>query len=174
MYKFVENIISENFFVIDSNNLDNIHSHLYGYIISKDGILTDNFYKNLGKYKEPLPQGVYIMIREFRNKIIINQDYYGSFGLYIYQNEEEKYFALSNSFLLLQEYLLGKQKLSLNKDFANNLIITSYFSLSIKETLIKEIEQIPSNAFIVINKKLKKLNVFHIMKIPFLWNQKKD
>ena len=57
---------------------------------------------------------------------------------------------------------MGKQKLSFNKDFADNLIISSLFSYSIEETLIKEIKQIPSNAFIVINIKLKQLKVFHI------------
>jgi len=155
-------LINENFFILDSNNLHVIKSHLYGYIISKDGILTDDFYKTTGKYDEPLPQGVYIMIRKNENEIIINQDFYGSIGLYMYENKEEKYFALSNSFLLLEEYLLEKKKkLSLNKDFSDNLIVSSLCSYSIEETLINEIKQITSNAFIVINIKMKDLKIYY-------------
>ena len=42
-------LINENFFFIDSNNLDNIVPHMYGYYISVDGIYTDNFYKQIQK-----------------------------------------------------------------------------------------------------------------------------
>lgn len=157
----VSNLINENFFVFDSNNLNEIKSHLYGYIVSKDGILTDQFYKKLGEYKDPYPQGAYIMIRKKRNEIIINQDYYGSIGLYIYKNKDEKYFALSNSFLLLNEYLLGKKNLSFNKEFADNFIVSPLITFSIEETLIKEINQIPSNAFILINTKMKELKIYY-------------
>jgi hypothetical protein len=150
-------LIEENFFIIDSNNLENIVPHLYGYIISNKGILTDNYYKEKGKYENPSAQGVYIMIRIHKNKIIINQDYSGSFGLYIYENVKSNYFVISNSFLLLEEYMIGKQNISFNKDFADNLIITDYISFSIEETLIKEIKKIPSNTFLEIHIKKKKL-----------------
>ena len=73
-----------------------------------------------------------------------------------------KYFALSNSFLLLQEYLFKKQNLSFNKDYADNLIISSLCSFSMEETLINEIHQIPSNSFIVINKKYKNFKIYFI------------
>ena len=43
---------------------------MYGYTVTKDGILTDNYYKELGEYKKPAPQGVYVMIRRIYNKII--------------------------------------------------------------------------------------------------------
>lgn len=102
------------------------------------------------------------MLRKIGNEIIINQDFYGSYGIYIYKNKDENYFALSNSFLLLQEYLVGKQNLSLNKCFADNLIVTPYCSYSIDETLINEINQIPSNAFIVINTVRKEFKIDYI------------
>jgi hypothetical protein len=116
-------MIQNNFFVIDSNNLEIIESHMYGYSISKKGILTNNYYKKLGYYEEPEPLGAYIMIRKIGNEIWLNQDYNGCFGLYIYENKTTGYFAISNSFLLLDEYLIGKQNFTLNKDFANNFII---------------------------------------------------
>ena len=43
---------------------------MYGYTITKDGILTDNYYRELGEYKKPEPQGVYIMIRKMENEIL--------------------------------------------------------------------------------------------------------
>lgn len=155
-------IIEENFFVIDSNNLDQTMSRMYGFCISEKGILTDNYYKQLGKYEEPEPQGVYIMIRKIGNKIIINQDYSGSFGLYIYENKKDNYFALSNSFLLLEKYLVGKRNISFNKDFADNFIITNLCTFSIYETLINEINQIPSNSYIIIDIDIKKIYIHYI------------
>ena len=35
-------LIEENFFVFDSNNLENIIPHMYGFSVSQKGILTDN------------------------------------------------------------------------------------------------------------------------------------
>ena len=158
----MNNIIKKNYFIIDSNNLNDVESHMYGFSVSKKGILTDNYYKHLGKYEEPEPQGTFVMIRKFKNKIIINQDFYGSFGIYIYENKKMNYFALSNSFLLLEEYLMEKQSISLNKDFADNLVISSLCSFSMEETLINEINQIPTNVFISINIKNKILKKYFI------------
>jgi hypothetical protein len=117
---------------------------MYGYSISLNGILTDNYYKQI-----------------ILNELIINQDYYGGFGLYFYENKEDNYFALSNSFLLLVENLIGRQSISFNKDYADNLISTVLCSYSINETLVNEIKQIPSNAYIQINiiKKAIKINM---------------
>ena len=40
-------LIEENYFVIDSNNLEHAESHMYGFCVSKIGILTDNYYKKI-------------------------------------------------------------------------------------------------------------------------------
>ena len=150
-------LIDENFFVFDSNNLKTIKSHLYGFIISKEGIITDNYYKKIGFYEEPGPLGAYVMIRKIQNKIVLNQDFSSCFGLYFFENRKENYFALSNSFLLLEEFLVGKQNISINRDFADNFIISDLWSNSIKETLINEIIELPSNTIININLKKKKI-----------------
>ena len=160
--KFENKIIKENFFIIDSNNLDKVCSHIYGFVISKKGILTDNYYKEIGQYEDPEPQGIYIMIRKKGNEIKINQDFYGSCGLYFYENKNTQYFALSNSFLLLEEYLMGNQNLTFNQNFADNLIIEGLCSSSIYETMINEIILLPPNAFLTINIEEKKLNIFYI------------
>ena len=134
---------------------------MYGFSVSTKGILTNNYYKKIGHYEEPEPQGVYIMIRKIGDEIILNQDFSGSFGIYIYENKKTKYFALSNSFLLLEEYLVGKQNLTLNKDFANNLLISGLCSPSIYETLVNEIIMAPPNAFIIINIKRKSFKIYY-------------
>ena len=135
---------------------------MYGFSVSKNGILTDNYYKILGKYELPEPQGIYIMIRISGDEIILNQDFLGSYGIYIYENKNKNYFAISNSFLLLEEHLVGKYDISFNKDFASSLISTDLCPYSIQETLINEIKQIPSNACISINKKKKEFNINYI------------
>ena len=149
---------------------------MYGFSVSIKGILTNNYYKKIGYYEDPEPQGVYIMIRKMGEEIKINQDFCGSFGLYIYENKNTGYFALSNSFLLLEEYLIGKENYTLNKDFADSLIINDLSQFSIYETMINEIVLIPSNAFIVLNIKKKNLKfiILIIKKILYLLNQKKD
>ena len=156
------NLIKENFFIIDNKNLRNVQSHMYGFSISKEGILTDNYYKKMKIYKDPEPDGIYIMVRKINNEIKINQDFYGSIGLYLYENKESGYFAISNSFLLLEEYLVGKQNFTLNKDFADNFIFESYCASSINETLVKEITKLPANVFIIISIEKKSLNYYYI------------
>lgn len=158
----MNNIIKDNFFIIDSNNLEEIHSHMYGFSVSKKGILTNNYYKKLGCYEEPDPMGVYVMIRKIEDEIIINQDFSGNFGIYIYENKNSGYFALSNSFLLLEEYLVGKQNFTINKDYADSLIISGLCSPSIYETMVNEITIIPPNAFIIINIKKNDFKIYYI------------
>ena len=158
----IPKIIENNFFIIDSNNLEKIKSIMYGFSISEKGLLTNNYYKKLGSYEEPGPKGIYIMIRKIGEEIKINQDFYGSFGLYIYENKNTGFFALSNSFLLLEEYLVGKQNFSLNKEFSDNLIISGLCTPSIYETIVNEIILLPHNSFIVINTKKKTFTIHYI------------
>jgi hypothetical protein len=158
----INELIEDNFFIIDSYNLEKIQSIMYGFSISKKGLLTNNYYKMIGYYEEPGPQGIYIMIRKIGEKITINQDFYGSFGLYIYENKNTGFFALSNSFLLLEEYLVGKQNFTFNKEFSDNLIISDLCSPSIYETMVNEIILIPPNSFIVLDIKKKTFKIHYI------------
>jgi len=153
-------LIKENFFIIESNRLEEVSSYFYGYSVSKKGIITNNYYREIGFYEDPDPQGVYVLVKRNENTIQINQDYYGSYGVYIYENKG--YFAFSNSFLLLVEYLIGNENMTFNEDFADNLIISDLCSPSIYETLVKEIIKIPSNSFITINIKEKKYKINYI------------
>ena len=163
-------LIKNNFFIIDSNNLEKIKSIMYGFSISIKGILTNNYYKKNGFSEDPEPQGVYIMIKKVGEEIRIIQDFCGSYGLYMYENKTSGYFAFSNSFLLLEEHLIGKENFTLNKDFSNNFVISDLCTSSIYETMVNEIILIPPNAFVVINIKKEnlKFTILIIKKILFL------
>ena len=132
---------------------------MYGFSISKSGIITDNYYKEKGYYEEPFSQGTYVMIRKIGNEIRINQYFCSCYGIFIYQSEKKHYFALRNSFLLLQEYLSGKQKMTFNKEYADTMLVQRLTSPSIYETLIKEITILPSNSIVIINFLTKKLHI---------------
>ena len=134
---------------------------MYGFSTTKEGIITDNYYKKLGFYEEPDPQGAYVMIRSNGNQIRIDQDFCGCFGLYYFENIKENYFALSNSFLLLVQFLVGRHNISINKDFINHYILLGLRSISVQETMINEIIELPSNTVIIINIKKKKINFLY-------------
>ena len=132
---------------------------MYGFSVTKKGILTDNYYQKEGYDEDPDSQGAYVLIRRSGNIIKINQDYYGNYGIYKYNNKKTGYFAFSNSFLLLVENLIGKQIMTFNKEFADSLVITGLSAYSTYETLIKEIEKIESNSYITINIKREKYEI---------------
>ena len=155
-------IINENFFIIDSNDLEKVVPHMYGFCVSKKGILTNNYFNKINYNEEPDPQGAYVFIRKFGNEISITQDFQGSFGIYIYENKTSQYFALSNSFLLLEQYLSKRQNITFNKNFADDLILSIYCAASLHETLINEIIKLDSNAFIIINIKEKNFKIDYI------------
>ena len=62
---------------------------MFGFSISKKRILTNNYYKKIGNYEELEPLGVYVMVRKMEDEIKLNQDFYGSFGIYIYENKNK-------------------------------------------------------------------------------------
>ena len=135
---------------------------MFGFTVSKKGILTDNYYKKYGYIEEPEPIGAFVMIKKIANEIWITQDFLGSYGIFLYENKNKEYFALSNSFLLLQEFLVGRQNISFNKDFADNFLISDLCTTSIHETLIKEISRLPSNIIININIENKILKFLYV------------
>lgn len=84
------------------------------------------------------------------DKIEIIQDFIGSYGLYLYQIDN--YFAISNSFIKLVDYLKSCHKLSLNKDYANDLLFTNLCSRAYNVTLVNEIKTLPQNCRVIIDK----------------------
>ena len=94
------NFIKEKFFVLDSNNYKDFKTKLYGYYFDEQGNLITQ--SNFEKFNENA-HGAYIFVENNNGKITIKQDFNGSYGLYLFQ--KDNYFAVSNSFLYLVEYL---------------------------------------------------------------------
>ena len=147
------NIIEDNFFIIDSNNLNSIESKFYGYTIYNNEIITS---KEFNKDIKLEGDGAYIDISKDNNQIIISQDFFGSYGLYLY--EYNNIFVISNSFLKLVEYLKDKYPISLNEDCAKSFIAADLCAISYKSTMINEIQIIPRNYILKININSKKLD----------------
>lgn len=145
-------LLKKEFFIIDSNNLDSVEDRLYGYVFSNDKVIFDCNDANVSGGGE----GTYVLVKNFESSISIFQDFNGSYGLYVYDDGEN--FAVSNSFNYLVEHLRNHYKLSLNEDFAKVLMSCGLSTFSFKETLVNEIERIPRNYTIHIDKDNKTLS----------------
>lgn len=156
--------VDENFFFISSDSdLRKTKTKLYGYAINDDSILI-----NVVGYRKPIDvasPGCYVQTIVDENKIVIKQDYFGCYGLYLYK--EEDYFAISNSFIYLLNNLKSK-KLSINKNFVRAFVNESTAILSGFETMISEIELLPRNCMVQIDKNNKKI------KIDIIENEESD
>ena len=121
-----EELYGNEFFVIDSNNLNSIKDKTYGFTLESlcNDITSENIEFN--------HEGSYVSIKTDDKSIFIEQDYNGSYGLYLFKKED--YFAISNSFLKLVEHLKNKYELSLHipiEDYNIHLIELGYLLKSI-------------------------------------------
>lgn len=118
--------IQNEFFLIDSTNLDSVKTRFYGYSIQDTGIYEED---NLDEKAIAGLDGCgcYIYVKADNGKITIQQDFNGSYGIYLYQNGD--YFALSNSFYMLTEHLKEKYTLTLNKDYCNHILSDALSSI---------------------------------------------
>ncbi|MBQ6220511.1 MAG: hypothetical protein IJJ47_12325 [Methanosphaera sp.] len=144
-----EELFGEEFFILDSENLNSIKTKLYGYMIIEKEEGYNIVRDNLDNPSDLTPDGTYVYINKTDDNIFIHQDFNGCYGLYIYKND--KYFCISNSFLKLVNYLKHKVKLSLNIKIAKSYLSSTLCTLSYKETLINEIKLIPRNKYIKID-----------------------
>lgn len=154
--KEFEKLAASQFFVLDSTNLELASNRLYGFAIAGGRII-----QNEDLLKNPEIRlnggGTYVCIRVKKDSIILEQDIDGSYGIYLFR--KGKYFALSNSFWKLVEFVKNKYPLSLNDDYAAALIVSPLSSRAYSQTLIKEIEMIPRNTYISIDKVTKTLTI---------------
>lgn len=145
-------LLKKEFFIIDSNNLDSVEDELYGYVFSNDEVIFDCDGAEVAGGGE----GTYVIVKNSESSISVFQDFNGSYGLYVYDDGEN--FAVSNSFNYLVEHLRNHYRLSLNEDFAKVLMSCGLSTFSYRETLVNEIERIPRNYTIHIDKDTKTLS----------------
>ena len=140
-------IMEDYFFVIDSDNLGYVNTRLYGYGLDNDGLILESK-KN---YDRLSGIGAYVFVNVENDFVSLHQDYLGSFGIYVYANDD--YFAVSNSFLKLVEHLRDKhERITFDKDYANYYLLQTLCSSLCTPTLVKEIKMIPSDVEVVIDK----------------------
>lgn len=143
-------LFKDEFFIIDSDDLDSVQEKLYGFVLNGGDVCYGAGIENL------TGEGTYVLVQVSGSKITVHQDFNGSYGLYVYN--EGGNFAVSNSFIHLVEHLKTKYRLSLNEDFSKLLLSCGLCSMVFKETLVNEIECIPRNYIINIDKSDKSLD----------------
>jgi hypothetical protein len=129
--------INENFFYIDSLNLDKVNSKLYGFCVTRK----DNKISLINNENEEI-NGCYINVKKNNKDILITTDDFSS--LYIFYYIKDNFFALSNSFYILLENLKKNNKeISINKEFILQYIQSPLHSHSLYGTMINEIKILP-------------------------------
>lgn len=148
------------FFVISSSNCTEIESRFYGFAFAEDKFYINGIVSTL-----PInADGTYINVVKSDNTLEVYQDYNGGYGLYLYKQGD--FFALSNSFQYLLDYIKGQVELSLNIDFAKYFITDELASLSVSETLINEVELLPKNIMVKIDLDSKVLTTIKAIDEP--------
>ena len=152
-------IIEENFFVIDSHNLGQVKSKLYGFMLTDEGkILTDGDAIPEKSACMELGGGTFVWVNSKTDDTIeITQDFDGSYGLYLFR--ESDYFALSNSFWKLVEWVYRSYEITFNYDYAASFIALPLNSMAYSQTLIKEISMLPRNSKIILSKQSKQIEI---------------
>ena len=148
-----KNIYDKEFFIIDSDNLDLQETKLYGYMISSDSNTV--IQETVEDSSKLSPDGSYIFVCKEKDSLVIHQDFNGSYGLYLYQ--DDNYFCISNSFLKIVDYLKHKINLTMNWDVAKSYLSSTLCTISYKQTLINEINLILRNRKVLIDVKSKKI-----------------
>lgn len=149
--------IHQEFFIIDSENLKETKSKLYGFALINNTVAED--IQTLGD-QDPKGNGSYICVRNDSQTITIHQDFIGSYGLYLF--EKQDYFAISNSFIKLLDHIKKSHRISFNQDFANYMISSELCSASYCETMVNEIELLDRSAVISIDIHTKQLHISYV------------
>ena len=146
------------FFVIDSDNVKSVQTQLYGFVVQDNGIIESDSVKNI---VHPLSGcGAYVYIDSGRRTIKIHQDFNGSYGLFLFQRDG--YFAISNSFFYLLNYIKPRFKLSFDYDYAHFLYAMDLCSESYSDTHVSEIKMLPKNVVVKIDKSKNKIGLDYI------------
>ena len=143
------------FFIIDSEKLDKAPTGLYGFLLDDSLGLVERH-----DAPENMPAGLcgngcYVYIRRDGGSITVEQDCNGSFGLFIYRRGG--YFALSNSFLHLYEYLQGREKMTFDREYAEYLLFADLCSIAYTLTPVKEITRFDKDSRLTIDTASKTL-----------------
>lgn len=150
-------IPEEHFFVIDSQNLEQTKTKLYGFTIVQNQLVRDC---DSLPVVDPQGDGAYVFVKRTADTLRITQDFIGAYGLYLYRDGD--YFAISNSFLRLVDHIKASHKISLNQDYANFFLCAEMCSVAYQETIIREIQCLDRSAEVEIHIPSRALHIRHI------------
>lgn len=147
-------------FSISKENCATVRNAFYGYILTEDSFYLRQIPE--GYICDPYAHGAWIQIRREGDEIIISQDCFGSYGLFVYRKGSD--WAISNSlFYLASEIAARKEvRLSLNEGFAALSLFPALSHLAFSSTCYNEISQVRPNAEIRINLRTEELNIIEI------------
>ena len=129
-------------FLIDNENFSSFEERLYGYTVSDTGdILVDEL------PERPGDTGLFVMVTKEDGDLVIRQDFCGSFGLFLW--EENGRFRISNSFFRLVESLEGNYHL--DQEAIRAFISSEEVPLLYSRTMVKEIRKLDSADVVRIN-----------------------
>ena len=109
--------VDENFFIITSDNCKSVQTKMYGFMVADNGIIEND---NIDSLRELSGAGTYVYVKREKESINIYRDNTGCYPLFLFKHGD--WFALSNSFMLLVEYLKDKFELDFNQDFSNYML----------------------------------------------------
>lgn len=150
-------MIKKNFFVIDSRHLEDVVTRFYGFSIDEENILNSNEDASVCSFVPRQQCGAWLYIERTEHEIVIHQDPQGAFGLYLFQ--ANGYFAISNSFIMLVDYVKTKYPISMNREVANALLKSSIYSRFIKNTMVNEIVLVSRHERVHIDLKSKMISM---------------
>ena len=144
--------VDENFFVITSDNCKSVQTKMYGFMVADNGIIEND---NIDSLRELSGAGTYVYVKREKESINIYRDNTGCYPLFLFKHGD--WFALSNSFMLLVEYLKDKFELDFNQDFSNYMLAMDLVSEALEDTWVKQIKLLDKDAVInidVLNSKI--------------------
>ena len=140
--------LKNHFFIISKDNYGTIKPRLYGFVFYDSNLYVNSDICNT--YINPSEAyGCFVNVTKEKNILKINQDYFGCYGLYVY--ETQNYWAVSNSFLYLVEHMKEEKRLHFNLSYAKAFIAQATNQLSYEETMVDEIRLLPKHAGIIID-----------------------
>ena len=143
----------DRYFIIDSEKLNEVKPSLYGYCLV-DGVLIAGYEELQGRM--PDGTGAYVLIQCSDDTITLTHDSLGSYGLFLYENENN--WVLSNNFQYLVDYIKPQCILTLNRDYADAFLLESLCSHVYGETMINQITWIDRSATVTIDISNKSLS----------------
>ena len=141
-------------FIFDSEHIDAMQTRLYGFYTTEAGMFTEAppAGENISD-----ATGTWVLVKSDQDGIEVTQDTVGCFGLFLFCSGN--YWALSNSFNHLLDYLKGRFKLSLNEEYAAALLVQNLCASVYGETIVNEISWLDRRAKVHIDKKTGELTV---------------